>query len=237
MIHYHGCPITPETVAHSVLTGRHAMVSFANPNQIELVSEVCHSFCLDNGAFSAWKSGNPIIDWKPYYQWVRELSKKPNFDWALIPDIIDGSEKDNDVQIAIWPLGKQIGVPIWHLHESLQKLYRLCEYWPRVAFGSSGDFAQIGTPAWWQRMYAAFDTICPFGYPMARLHGLRMLDPGVFTKFPFTSCDSTNVAQNIGIDSKWKGTYLPPNKAIRGLVLASRIETFQSAPHWEKSDG
>jgi len=209
------------------------MISFAHPYQLPIIADVCQSFALDNGAFSAWRSGKPIIDWKPYYAWVREWMKHPGFDWALIPDVIDGTEKDNDVQIAIWPLGTR-GVPIWHLHESLQKLERLCEFWPRVAFGSSGEFAAIGTKKWWGRMTEAMEIACPFGQAEAKIHGLRMLNPEIFSRFPFSSADSTNVARNIGIDRARRGTYQPPNKAVRGLVLAERIESMQSAPTWDR---
>lgn len=82
-------------------------------------------------------------------------------------------------------------------------------------------------------MGEAMAVACPFGRPMAKLHGLRILDPEVFTRFPFASADSTNVARNIGVDVKWRGTYLPHNKAVRGIVLAERIESMQSAPAWE----
>lgn len=39
MIHYHGTPITPETAAAVILAGRHAMVSYANPQMLELCFE------------------------------------------------------------------------------------------------------------------------------------------------------------------------------------------------------
>ena len=200
MIHYHGTPITPETCAAEILAGRHAMVSFANPQQVDLCFDCCQSVALDNGAFPKWRAGETVSDWTPYYAWAKEWMKRPNFDFALIPDVIDGTEAENETLIAICPLGIQVGVPVWHLHESLQKLDRLCDYWPRVAFGSSGDYAVIGTDAWWHRMSEAMKVACPFGWPRAKLHGLRMLDPAVFTKFPFASADSTNVARNIGID-------------------------------------
>lgn len=233
MIHYHGTPITPEADMVRIVTGRHAMVSFANPQQIEIVADICQSFSQDNGAYPAWRAGKPITDWTPYYAWVREWKKHPGFDFALIPDVIDGTEKENDTLIAVWPHGNA-GVPVWHLHESLRKLQRLCEFWPRVALGSSGEYATIGTDKWWNRMAEAMEVACPFGRPDAKLHGLRMLDPEVFSRFPFSSADSTNVARNIGIDSAWRGTYLPPNKAVRGIVLAERIESVQSAPTWER---
>ncbi len=235
MIHYHGTPITPEVDAVRILRGRHAMVSFANKQQIISVSEVCQSFALDNGAFSAWRAGCPISDWNPYYGWVRDWARHPGFDFALVPDVIDGTEEDNNALIAQWPHGVLAGCPIWHLHESLQKLTRLCEFWPRVALGSSGDYAVIGTPQWRNRMCEAMNAACPFGYPQAKLHGLRMLDPVIFGMFPFSSADSTNVARNIGIDSAWKGTYSPNSKAVRGVVLAERIESTQSASRWDQA--
>ncbi len=159
-------------------------------------------------------------------------TKHPSFDFALIPDVIDGTEQENSTLTAIWPLGIQCGVPVWHLHESLPRLRQLCEYWPRVALGSSGEYAQIGTVQWWNRMKEAMDVACPFGFPLAKLHGLRMLDPEIFSRFPFSSADSTNVARNIGIDQAWRGPDPPANKAGRAVVLADRIESTNSAPEW-----
>lgn len=233
MIHYHGTPITPEDACAKILFGRHAMVSFANPAQIDLALEICQSVSADNGAFPFWTSGEKIESWEPYYDWLAEYIHRPNFDFALVPDVIDGSEEENRTLAAIWPLGRHIGVPVWHLHESLDYLRQLVSYWPRIAIGSSGQYATVGAPGWWNRMAEAMEVLCPFGYPVVKIHGLRMLDPEIFTRFPFSSADSTNVARNIGIDSKWRGTYLPPNKAVRGIVIAERIEAFQSAPKWE----
>ena len=45
MIHFHGGPITPDTCALKARKGRHAFISFANPAQIDLASEVTQSFC------------------------------------------------------------------------------------------------------------------------------------------------------------------------------------------------
>ncbi len=70
MIHYHGLPITPGTAAYTVAKGRHAFVSYAHPSQLYIAIEVGQSFAIDNGAFSAWKSGNPVSDWKPFFEWA-----------------------------------------------------------------------------------------------------------------------------------------------------------------------
>lgn len=89
MIHYHGtpCGATREDVAR-FLAGRHALVPFVRPEDIGTAAEVCQSFVLDNGAFSAWKQGR-TVDWKDYYAWVNEWHRHPGFDWAIIPDVRD----------------------------------------------------------------------------------------------------------------------------------------------------
>lgn len=236
MIHYHGTPITPSVAAVTVLTGRHGLVSFAHPQDVGTVAEVCQSFVLDNGAFSQWKRGTPM-DVTGYYQWVDDWRRHPGFDWALIPDVIDGSEDANDALLAQWPFGVA-GVPVWHMHESIYRLQTLAAEWPRVALGSSGDYAQVGTKPWWARMGVAMEAVCDgLGRPETKLHGLRMLNPKVFGRLPLASADSTNIGRNIGIDAHWqKGSYLPPTKQARALVMAHRIEHTQSAAVWEADD-
>lgn len=233
MIHYHGGPVTPVTAAMRCWRGRHAFISFATPEQVGVAAEVCQSFAFDNGAFSAWKSGNPIGDWEPYYQWVDEWKRHLGFDWAIIPDVIDGTEQDNGQLISQWPHHKDTGVPVWHMHESIHWLEELCSMWPRVAIGSSAQYSVVGSDLWWDRITMAMNRICSKGgYPMAKLHGLRMLNPAVFQFLPFSSADSTNVAQNIGIDSAWRGTYTPASKATRAIVIAERVEQYNSTSKW-----
>ena len=59
-----------------------------------------------------------------------------------------------------------------------------------------------------------------------------MLDPTIFSQFPFSSADSTNVARNCGIDKAWKGTYAPKTAKMRALVMMERIESHASASTW-----
>jgi len=234
MIHYHGGPITPETVALKVWRARHAMVSFAHPRQIELAASVCQSFALDNGSFSAWRAGQAVADWSKYYQWCGCWLRHPGCDFALIPDVIDGGEEENDALLREWP-HKLCGVPVWHMHESIDRLVRLARNWPRVALGSSGQYANIRTAQWWRRMSEVMVAVRGDDqFPICRLHGLRMLDPRVFARLPIASADSTNVAQNVGIDSAWKGTYMPRSRETRALVLAERIEATNSAAKWRE---
>jgi hypothetical protein len=238
MIHYHGLPITPATAAVRAVSGGHAFVSFRHPDQLTIALECAQSFAVDNGAFSAWRSGNPITDWSLFYEWVAQLHRYPNFDFAVIPDVIDGDESANDELLAEWTWrGKDswIGAPVYHLHESLNRLERLAFNYPRICIGSSGEFAQIGTQAWWNRMREVMDVVCDKqGRPVCKLHGLRMLAPDIFSKFPFASADSTNIGKNIGIDSAWKGTYTPPTKEARAAIMRERIESTQTITFWDR---
>lgn len=237
MSHYHGLPITPATAAMRAVGGGHAFVSFRHPDQLGIALDAAQSFALDNGAFSAWRSGEPVTDWRDYYEWVAALHRIPSCDWAVIPDVIDGSEADNDALIAEWPWQdaktRGVGAPVWHMHESLERLERLAHEWPRVCIGSSGEYATVGNVTWWVRMTAAMRVVCDReGRPVCKLHGLRMLDPAVFTRLPFASADSTNIGQNIGIDQAWRGNYMPPTKEARAAVMRERIESHNALAYW-----
>lgn len=240
MIHYEGLPITPQEAAAAAIEGGHAFLSHRYRDQLELVLLLCQSFAVDNGAFSAWKSGQPVTDWTAYYKWVEDLSRYPIFDFAVIPDVIDGDEKANDDLLAEWPWrgtakSLWVGAPVWHMHESIDRLQRLAEEWPRVCLGSSGQYATVGNASWWCRIAEALNAICDAdGVPICKLHGLRMLNPDVFTRLPFASADSTNIAQNVGIDSAWRGTYPPRSKAMRARVMRERIEGQQATMFWER---
>lgn len=237
MIHYHGGPITPNEVAIKLWKARHAMISFAHLEQICLAAEVCQSFTLDNGAYSFWKVGKKP-DWEKYKSWVDKWATHPGCDFFIIPDVINGTEKENNALISWWFTNRadsriHQSVPVWHMHESLNRLESLFIY-PRVAIGSSGEYATVGTQIWWKRMAEAMRVICDDeGKPRTKLHGLRMLNPTVFSHLPLSSADSTNVARNIGLDVRWeKNPYCPMTKATKALILAERIEAHASASFW-----
>lgn len=236
MIHYHGLPITPATAANEAVKQGHAFVSFAHKDQLGIAVNVAQSFAIDNGAFSAWKSGNPVQDWQPFYDWAFDCLKYPHCDFAVIPDIIDGSESDNDAMLLDCPLPKHAATPVYHMHESLDRLERLAADYPRICLGSSGEFSNVGSPEWWCRMDEMMRVACDTnGRPLVKMHGLRMLNPKVFSKIPLSSADSTNIGRNIGIDKHWSsGNHLPPTKEMRAAVMRSRIEHYNSANFYEK---
>jgi len=239
LIRYHGTPITPAAAAAHVLQGRHGLVSHANPEQIGLVAEVCQSFVLDNGAFTYWKN-NQKPDWTGFTYWANEWVKHPGFDWLLIPDVIDGTEDENRKLVEWFKDRFAIHqmVPVWHLHESLEWLEELAISFPRVAFGSSGEYADPGSESWEHRMNDAFDKITDEqGRPNVKVHGLRMMNPTLFSRYPFSSVDSANVARNMGIDKQWETNHYMssvPN-ASRAAVMADRCESHASASVWVRS--
>jgi hypothetical protein len=230
----HGTPISgPDTQAVKFLKNRNALVSFASPQHLAIVLEVCQSLVLDNGAFKVWRTGGKL-DYVGYCNWVRSLHLHPSFDFALIPDVIEGSEEENDWLIYDWPQELR-GVPVWHMNESIQRLIRLCTLFPLVALGSAGEFKKPGSKIWWQRMSEAMHYITDSnGVPMCKLHGLRMMDPRIFTKLPLASADSTNVGVNVGSKNRF-GQYLPPSEWVRATVIADRIESHNSAAIWDRN--
>jgi hypothetical protein len=232
MVHYHGGPFSDSGTAVAVWRGRHAMISFSRPDQIKIAATVCQSFCLDNGAFSAWRRGAKFnID--SYFSWVDRWIRHPGCDFAIVPDRIDGTENENDELLEEWPFSRSCGCAVWHMHETLSRLRRLTKSWPRVAIGSSGAYASPGNTEWWLRMSKAMRTCCDKqGRPLARLHGLRMLNPDIFSRLPLTSADSTNIARNVQLDNKWIGPYTPRSKSVRGLVLVDRVESQNARPDW-----
>lgn len=213
--------------------GRHALVPFPRPEDLPAIAEVCQSFVFDNGAFSVWKKGGKL-DVDGYMKWVDEWCRHPCFDWALIPDVIQGEEAQNDAMIEQWKASgiARYGVPVWHLHESLDRLVSLCSQWPIVALGSSGQWATPGTDGWWVRMTQVMDAACDsLGRPLAKLHGLRMMNPKIFTRLPLASADSTNAAVNSGSLARF-GMYKPPTSWQRAAVIAERVQSHNSAPIW-----
>lgn len=231
MIHYHGTPVSgPRQDVARFLAGRHALVPFPRRDDMGVVGEACASFVFDNGAFSVWKRG-AVLDVAGYIEWCDEWHRHPGFDWALIPDVIEGSAEENDALIADWPRHIR-GVPVWHMHEPIDRLVRLGHEWPTVALGSSGEWPVPGVEKWWGRMGEALGALCdPLGRPPCRLHGLRMLNPRVFTRLPLASADSTNAAVNCNA-SAWQGPYKPATPWQRAAVIADRVESENSLDHW-----
>lgn len=224
VIHYHGTPITPRSVLLD-LRGRSFCVSFAEPRDVEVCHEIGESVMLDNGAFSVWRRGL-APNWVKYEEWCARWLEHWTT-WAVIPDVIDGDEAANDALIARWPHGDR-GAPVWHMHESLDRLAWLVSRWPLVCIGSSGEYAKVGDARWHRRMVEAMDIACdPAGVPRTRLHMLRGLSLAG-GPYPFYSADSTNVAQNHAGNQTRR---TPRKDPVR---MALEIDSRQCPPRWHR---
>lgn len=225
MIHYHGTPITPRSILYE-LHGRHFCVSYADSRDVKIVHQIGQSVMLDNGAFTAWKRNRKIeiYPWDGYYSWVRPWLDYQTT-WCVIPDVINGTEQQNAALLAEWfchfKSFKQ-AAPVWHLHESFDYLERLTSSFERVCFGSSGQYAQIGSTAWNNRVNEAFNILCRgSGRPPCWIHMLRGMSLSG-SVYPFASVDSTDVARN------------HEQKPGRALEMATKWDAVQCPPTWTR---
>lgn len=236
MKHYHGTPIggTRES-AEKFVEGRFVLIPWKRPEDLQRAMSFSRGFCVDNSAFTFWSSGEQP-KWAEYIKWVRSFARHPRFEFALIPDVIDGDEQQNNELIKLWDKmasypARISGAPVWHLHESLGRLERLVSgRWPMVALGSSGQWPSPGVGDWWERMDEAFRVICDSdGYPKCKIHGLRMLRGDIVQRYPFAGCDSTNAVQNGAREAKKNGV----DSLWGSLTIARRMELVQSPSRWE----
>lgn len=217
MIHYHGTPITPRSVLLS-LAGKHFCVSFAHPHDVTACHQIGQSVMLDNGAFSMWTKGKKV-NWGDYYEWCEKWLQYPTT-WAVIPDVIDGDEEQNDLLVGRCPLPYHQSAPVWHLHEPIDRINRfLDEGYTKVCFGSSGRFSSVGSDAWHRRVSAAFNELARRG-PIPWIHMLRGMSLSG-SHYPFASVDSTDVARN-------------HNRIGNALAMANRWDALQCPATWSQ---
>jgi len=189
-IHYHGTPLTPRDQLW-LMAGKNFCVSYADPRDADVCLRIGQSVMWDNGAFSLFTKGK-AVDWDGYYCWLESRLGHPH--WAVIPDVIDGDAEDNAKLVKEWPHCKELGAPVWHMAEPVETLLDFAQEFPKVCFGSSGAYWQVGSDAWCRRTDEAFNTLAKAG-PLPWVHMLRgMAVAG--KRWPFASVDSVNVARN-----------------------------------------
>jgi hypothetical protein len=204
--------------------GAHYCVSHAHPGDVERAHKYGQSVMLDNGAFSKWKTGKQT-DWNKYYDWCDEWLDCPTT-WAVVPDEIEGGEDIQDELIRQWPFGQR-GSPVWHMHEPIDRALRLVDEWPKVCFGSSGEYETVGSPDWFRRMEEVFDALEKRHKRTPWIHMMRGMQC-VKWGLPFASVDSADVARNhharFGGASpmirRWDGMQCPP-RMIRQVSMLS----------------
>lgn len=232
MIHYHGTPITPRAKLIE-LAGRFFCVRYGEHRDVDVAHEIGQGVMLDNGAYSFWRQGKPT-DWPGFVAWAEPwLDHRTT--WAVMPDVIAGTEEEN-VRLGAWLSNYNRDVwrrcaPVWHMHESIGHLKYLCLAHERVCIGSSGQYADPKSDTWRRRMGEAMDTVCRAGRVPTDLHMLRAMDQAAGGPYPFASADSTTIARNHA-GNKTRGT--PPKSPRR---MADEIDGRQSAGRWRPRAG
>lgn len=198
------------------MAGRHFCVSYARPDDLDDCLRIGQSVMLDNGAFTAFTQGKKL-DIPGFYAWLDEHLSHPH--WAVVPDVIDGTEDEQRESAKGWPFPKELSAPVWHLALSIDWLLELADNWPRICLGSSGQYWEIGSQAWCKRMDEAFNALSSKRRHLPWIHGMRMLGQSD-GPWPLASADSTNVARN------FKTIHVHPD------VMAARIDAVQPAKKW-----
>jgi len=179
------------------------------------------SVMWDNGAFSAYTRGAEF-DPLAFAKWVEPRLGHPH--WCVIPDVIDGSVDDQRDLISQWPHAKEFSAPVWHMGLSTDWLLELADNYPRVCFGSSGKYWQVGSEAWERRADEAFNELAK-RHNLPWIHMLRGLSL-CGDRWPFASADSVNVALNFK-GSKSRGSFpVCPER------MARRIDAIQCPTKW-----
>jgi hypothetical protein len=192
-LHYHGTPITKRDPHLEKLKGHCFCVSYAHPTDLQWCIENAQSIMLDNGAFTTFTKGK-VFDKHGYLEWLDYPLRGPN--WAVVPDIIGGSVEEQRECQKDWPYPDSLSCYVWHMNLPLDWLRELVESHPRVAFGSSAEFWQVGSENWCRRADEAFETVERYGNRtwVHMLRGLKVCGK----RWPFASADSSNIARNHG---------------------------------------
>jgi len=215
VIHYHGTPITPRS--HLLeMAGRHFCVSYAHRADTEVCLQIGQSVMFDNGAFTTFKSGK-TFDMAAFYGWLEPRLGHPH--WGVVPDVIDGDEDQQKKLLQTWPFDLALGAPVWHLGLSLDYLLFLADRWPKVCFGSSGEFWDVGSEKWCDRVDQAFNALARHNRHMPWVHMLRGLAMSG-QRWPFASADSVNVARN------------HKDYGRSAELMASKIDRVQCPAKW-----
>ena len=211
----YGLPLNPISALEQ-LKGASFCVSYATRKKLgrqldqamELVGED-GILLVDNGAFSAWKSGVDTMNDESYLEgfaeWANAILEACPQAVAVLPDVIDGTVEQNAQLICetmtMFPEDRVMAM--WHMHEPISFLLHLCEGFNHVGIGSSGQYATIGK-GWRERMAEAMAAVDKWeaesGDIRPRFHLMRAQSKAHL--FAVDSSDSTNVAMNHGRQRK-----------------------------------
>lgn len=238
-----GLPLTPIHLLEQ-LEGQSFCLSYATRNRlgrqlddaVRLVGDD-GILMLDNGAFSAWRSGVPM-DVDGFARWAADICERCPQAVVVVPDVIDGDELANDdmrldfsgamLEAGVFIPAERMMV-VWHMHESIDRLTGMIEGgYQYIAIGSSGQYAKVGTPEWHARIREAFDHIERFcaesegAYVRPWIHMMRAQSEA--HRYPFDSADSCSLAVNhCRYKAEGEGHVARYAQRIRGRIDASCI--------------
>ena len=215
MIHYHGTPLTPKEQLYK-MAGKNFCVSFADARDADVCLQIGQSVMRDNGAFTSYTQGKQI-NYKKLYAWLEPKLGHPH--WCVIPDVIGGSVNDNKKLLLQHPFPDYLSAPVWHLNLSLDYLLFLTDRYPKICFGSSGEYWKVGSDKWCNRINEAFNELAKKYKHLPHIHMLRGLAQAG-KHYPFASADSVNVARN------YKDKNLCPE------FMARKIDAVQCPLKW-----
>jgi len=198
MMHYHGTPLSPHSELEK-LAGKNFCVSYVSGRKIDWILDNAQSVMWDNGAFSSYTRGLKL-DVKGYYEWVDDKLYGSN--WGVVPDVIGGSVDEQKELMSSWKFPDHVSCYVWHMDLPLDWLKELCNTYPRIAFGSSGEYWKVGSEDWKNRADDAWELIESTGC-RPWVHMMRGLSV-CGKRWPFASADSTNVARNFKNKGKEK---------------------------------
>lgn len=217
MIHYHGTPHSERLK----MAGKHFCVSFANPADADWCLANGQSVMWDNGAFT-FRNKPGGLDPLAFARWVEPRLGHPH--WAVIPDRIGGGVEEQRAMVEAWPLDRSLSAPVWHMGLDIDWLLELADKFPRICFGSSEQYWQVGSDMWSRRADEAFNALARRG-SLPWVHMLRGLSL-CGDVWPFASADSANVAVN------FKGS---PSRGIPPVCparMADNIDKRQCPVKW-----
>lgn len=210
------------------MAGRRVLYSFATCHGTDLPESIA-GYCLDSGAFTAWKQGRKIdID-----RLVAWYERHDTAEFKLTLDVIGGSEADQKENLRILERAGQDVVPVFHgpRLESWKWFDELCERYPLIAIGSV--IPSNASPLVTHWLQQIFNRIWDpkTGKPRVRVHGLRMCIR--MSEFPFDSVDG----------SAWvvasKNGRMPAADGLRQIVapphMTSRMIQSLWIDAWDKA--
>lgn len=216
MIHYHGTPLTPRREMLK-MAGKNFCVSYAAPGDADWCLAHGQSVMWDNGAFSAFTAGKPF-DPAKFADWVSPRLGHPH--WAVVPDVIDGDVEQQRAMIKSWPHPPELSAPVWHMGLPIDWLLEIAYEYPKLCFGSTAAYWQVGSETWERRADEAWNALERRGLRpwVHMLRGLALCGD----RWPFASADSVNVARNF----KNKDAEFCPER------MARRIDAVQCPIRW-----